>query len=252
MWPSPHERSDREPIGRLGVLHLWRSDPRLIGQGTMAEIRWYGHNCFRIRAKEATVIVDPVGRQTGYVLAKQTADVVVISHDHAGHANLNAIKPEFQVVRGPGEYEMHDAFITGIRTYHDAEKGTVHGYNTAYMIELEGMHFCHLGDLGHALTEEQMEVLATCDVLMIPVGGGTVMSVEVAAEMIGQLEPKVVIPMQYATAIGDKSLGGLEPFCKALGVQVPAAEEKLSLRSSELTETMRLVVLNPDSEAARR
>lgn len=218
----------------------------------MAEIRWYGHNCFRIRAREATVIIDPVGRGTGYQMSRQTADVVVLTHEHPGHANLNAVKPEYQIVRGPGEYEMHDAFITGIRTYHDAEKGAVHGYNTAYLIELEGMHFCHLGDLGHALTEEQMEALATCDVLMIPVGGGTIMSVEVAAEMIGQLEPKVVIPMQYATPNGDKALGGLEPFCKALGVQVPDAEEKATLRSSELTETMRLIVLNPDSEPVKR
>ncbi len=218
----------------------------------MAEIRWYGHNCFRIRAKEATVIVDPVGRETGYQMAKQTADVVLISHEHAGHANLNAVKPEFQTIQGPGEYEMHDAFFTGIRTYHDAEKGKVHGYNTAYMIDLEGIHFCHLGDLGHALNEEQIEVLGTCDVLMIPVGGGTVMSVELAAEMIGLLEPKVVIPMQYATAVGDKSLGGLEPFCKALGVAVPEAEEKLTLKLSELTDVMRLVVLNPDSESVKR
>lgn len=218
----------------------------------MAEIRWYGHNCFRIRAKEATVIVDPVGRETGYAMAKQTADVVLISHKHAGHANLSAVKPDFQTIQGPGEYEMHDAFFTGIRTYHDAEQGKIHGYNTAYMIDLEGIHFCHLGDLGHALTEEQIEVLGSCDVLMIPVGGGTVMSVELAAEMIGLLEPKVVIPMQYATSVGDKSLGGLEPFCKALGVAVPDAEEKLTLRLSELTDVMRMIVLNPDSESVKR
>ncbi|MDQ2683389.1 MAG: MBL fold metallo-hydrolase [Chloroflexota bacterium] len=161
----------------------------------MAELRWYGHNCFRIRSREATVIIDPVARQTGYQMAKQTADVVLMTHEHAGHTNLAAVKPEYQIVNGPGEYEMHDAFITGIRTYHDTEKGAVHGYNTAYLIELEGMKFCHLGDLGHALTQEQLEVLATCDVLMIPVGGGTVMPVEVAAAQIGELEPKVVIPM---------------------------------------------------------
>lgn len=218
----------------------------------MAEIRWLGHNCFRIRAREATILIDPVGRTTGYAMAKQTADVVLLTHEHAGHANLGAVKPGYQIVHGPGEYEMHDAFITGIRTYHDAEAGKVHGYNTAYLIELEGMRFCHLGDLGHALNEDQLEALATCDVLMIPVGGGVVMSVEMAAEMIGQLEPKVVIPMQFATAIGDKALGGLEPFCKALGVQVPEAEEKLTLRSSDLSETMRLVVLKPDSEPAKK
>ena len=78
------------------------------------------------------------------------------------------------------------------------------------------------------------------------------MSVELAAEMIGLLEPKVVIPMQYATAIGDKSLGGLEPFCKVLGVAVQEAEEKLTLRLSDLTDVMRMVVLHPDSEPVKR
>jgi L-ascorbate metabolism protein UlaG (beta-lactamase superfamily) len=218
----------------------------------MAEIRWFGHNCFRIRAREATVIIDPVGKKTGYQMSKQTADVVLLSHEHEGHANLNGVKAGYQVVRGPGEYEMHDVFITGIRTYHDAENGKVNGYNTAYLIEVEGMSFCHLGDLGHALKDEQLEALNSCDVLMIPVGGGTVISTEVAAEMIGQLEPKVVLPMQYATEIGDKKLGGLEPFCKALGVPVPTPEEKLTLRSSDLTETMRLVTLVPESEAAKK
>lgn len=218
----------------------------------MAEIRWFGHNCFRIRAKEATVITDPVGKSTGYQMAKQTADVVLLSHEHDGHANLNAVKPGYQTVRGPGEYEMHDVFITGIRTYHDAENGKVSGYNTAYLIEVEGMSFCHLGDLGHSLNDAHLEALNSCDVLMIPVGGGSVISVEVAAEMIGQLEPKVVLPMQYATAIGDKKLGGLEPFCKALGTAVPTPEEKLTLRSSDLTETMRLVTLVPESEPARK
>jgi L-ascorbate metabolism protein UlaG (beta-lactamase superfamily) len=218
----------------------------------MAEIRWFGHNCFRIRAREATVVIDPVGKNTGYAMAKQTADVVLLTHEHPGHANLTAIKPPYQVVRGPGEYEMHDVFITGIRTYHDAENGAQNGYNTAYLLEVEGMTVCHVGDLGHALNEDQLEILTGADILMIPVGGGSVITTEQAAETVGLLEPKVVIPMQYATPIGDKKLGELEPFCKALGVPVPAADEKLTLRHSELTETMRLVTLQPESEAARK
>ena len=218
----------------------------------MAEIRWYGHNCFRIKSKEATVMIDPVGRQTGYAMAKQTADIVLFSHDHPGHANINAIKPEFQIIRGPGEYEMHDVFVTGIRTYHDAEKGAVSGYNTAYILEAEGISFCHMGDIGHVLTDSQLEAMNGCDVLMIPIGGGTVITTEQAVEMVGQLEPKILIPMQYATEIGDKKLGALEPFCKALGWPVPVAEDKLVLKRTELTETMRLVTLNPESEPVRK
>ncbi len=218
----------------------------------MAEFRWLGHNCFRIRAREATVLTDPVDRSTGYAAAKQTADVVTISHEHKGHANLGLIKSEYQSVRGPGEYEMHDIFITGIRTYHDDERGKLRGYNTVYIIEVEGMRICHLGDLGHTLTEEQAEALSNVDILLVPAGGGDVISPVVAAEVATALEPKLVIPMQYQTDIGDKSLGTVEDFCKHLGVPMPEAEDKLTLRASELTEVMRLVVLRPEADAARR
>ena len=213
----------------------------------MAEFKWFGHNCFRIRAREATVLTDPVDRSTGYAMAKQTADVVTISHEHAGHINLNAVKPEFQVIRGPGEYEIHDIFVTGIRTYHDDANGKERGYNTVYLIELEGIVVCHLGDLGHALTEEQAEAMSNVDVLLVAAGGGDVLDPAKAAELIGQLEPKVVIPMQYATPLGDAKLGSLETFCKELGVAVPTPEDKLVLRHSDLGETMRLVALTPDS-----
>lgn len=225
------------------------------GQGwrkAMAEFRWFGHNCFRIKGRDVTVITDPVGRQTGYVLPKQTADVVTLSHDHPGHANLNALRPEYQIVNGPGEYELHGIFVTGIRTYHDDARGAERGYNTVYLIELEGMVICHLGDLGHALTEEQAEATSKVDVLLVPAGGGQVLDPAKAADLIAQLEPKIVVPMQYATDIGDKALGDLATFCRHLGVDVPAPEEKLLLRSSDLTDAMRLVVLAPESEPARR
>ena len=110
----------------------------------MAEFRWYGHNCFRIRGKDAVVMTDPVGKKTGFALAKQTADIVTVSSPQPEHANLAAVKPEFETIDGPGEYEMHDIFVTGIRTYHDEAKGKERGHNTAYLIEVEGMVICHL------------------------------------------------------------------------------------------------------------
>jgi L-ascorbate metabolism protein UlaG (beta-lactamase superfamily) len=218
----------------------------------MAEFRWYGHNCFRIKTREATLITDPVGRNTGYAMSKQTADIVTLSHDHPGHANLAAVKPEFSVISGPGEYEMHDVFVTGIRTYHDAASGREQGYNTVYLIEAEGMNICHLGDLGHLPTSEQVEQMAQCDILLAPVGGGPMISASQAAEVVTQLEPKLVIPMQFATTIGDSGRGALEPFVSALGMPAPEPVDKLTVRHSELTDVMQLVILLPDSEAAKR
>ena len=208
----------------------------------MAEIRWYGHNCFRIKGKDATVITDPVGKGAGFSLPKQTADLVTISSAQPEHANLAAVKPGYATIDGPGEYEIHDVFVTGVRTHQDDADGAVRGHNTSYLIELDGMVICHLGDLGHALSAEHTEAMTDVDVLLVPAGSQHLDPAR-AAEIVSQLAPKVVIPMQYATETGDRKLSGLEAFCRNLGVDVPAPEEKLTLRSSDLGETMRLAVL---------
>lgn len=212
----------------------------------MAEIRWFGHNCFRIRAKEATVLTDPVGKRTGYALPKQSADIVTLSHEHPGHANLDAVKPEYQTISGPGEYELSGVFVTGIRTYHDKDKGAALGYNTIYVIEVENLKFGHLGDLGHPLSEAQIEQLSAVDVLFVPAGGGPVLPANEMAELIAEISPKVVIPMQYKTAKGDAERDPIEPFMKHLGVEMPQPVDKLSLRSSDLTDQTQVVLLEPE------
>jgi L-ascorbate metabolism protein UlaG (beta-lactamase superfamily) len=208
----------------------------------MAEFRWYGHNCFRIRGKDAVILTDPVGKSTGYSLAKQTADLVTVSSAAPEHSNFAAVKPEFETIDGPGEYEIHDVFVTGIQTHQDEERGKLRGHNTTYLIELDGMVICHLGDLGHALGEEHAEAMTDIDVLLVPAGSRHLDPAR-AAEIASELSPKIVIPMQYATESGDRNLLGLEAFCRNLGVDVPQVEEKLVAKPGDFNDTMRLVVL---------
>lgn len=211
----------------------------------MAEIRWFGHASFRIRAREATLILDPVPRSSGYRAEKQKADIVTISHEHDGHTATENISGDFKIIQGPGEYEMNDVFVTGIRTYHDDQRGALHGRNTVYLIEVEGMTFCHLGDLGHRLSEEQVEALESVDVLMVPIGGGTVLDATQAVEVIGQVEPRLVIPMQYQTAYGDKDLDDLERFLKEMGSPEVTPVDRLQIRQSDLGETLEVAILEP-------
>lgn len=217
----------------------------------MAEIRWYGHTCFRIKAKEATIFTDPVSRSTGYGMGRQNADIVTLSGDELGK-NLDAIRPEFKVIDGPGEYEMHDVFVTGARTYQDDKQGAELGYNTTYVIEVEGMKIGHLGNLGHALNEAQAETLEDIDILLAPIGRESGLSDEKIAQVVTGLSPKIVIPMRYATDIGDKDLGDFAEFCRKLGIDMPEPEDRLVVKPSDLGETTRLVVLTPDSDPAKR
>ncbi|HVX30507.1 MAG TPA: MBL fold metallo-hydrolase, partial [Nitrolancea sp.] len=169
----------------------------------MAEITWLGHACFRIKGREAVVLTDPLSPASGYDMREPQVDIVTVSHDHTNHAALEYVKPGFRAITGPGEYEIREVFITGIQTYHDDHHGKDLGKNTIYVIEFEDLVICHVGDLGHTLTDEQSESLSSVDVLIVPVGGGPTLDAAAAAELIGQIEPSVVIPMQFRTERGD-------------------------------------------------
>ena len=218
----------------------------------MAEFKWFGHNCFRIKSREATIITDPVDRSTGYAMPKQNANIVSISNYDTPNANLSAVRPEFQVVDGPGEYEMEDVFVTGVRTFRSDGHTEKKQFNTAYLFELDGFVICHLGDLGKVPNSEQTEQLAQADILLLPIGGANGLTQELAAEVFSLLEPKVLIPMQYQTEIGDKGLLPLGSFAKLVGAELPEPLDKYSPRQADLNEAMEIVLLNPDSEAAKR
>ncbi|HUZ01905.1 MAG TPA: MBL fold metallo-hydrolase [Thermomicrobiaceae bacterium] len=211
----------------------------------MAEIKWLGHACFRIRGREVAILTDPAGPESGYAIGPQQAEIVTVSHDHPGHRALDLVQPGYRLISGPGEYEIHEVFIRGVRTDHDAEGGARAGKNTAYVIEVDDLVVCHLGDLGHVLSEEQAAAMNSVDVLLVPIGGGPTIGATQAAEVIGQLEPTVVIPMQYRTERGDLERDPLERFLKEVGVTEFTPLDRVTIRKSDLGETMRVVVLRP-------
>src|SRR5512143_1611824 len=178
------------------------------------EITWYGHSCFRLRGKEGTVVTDPFGKDSGYEWARPRADLVTVSHEHPNHNAWERVAGDPKVVHGPGEYEINNIFVTGIGSYHDGKKGAERGRNTIYLIEFEDLRVCHLGDLGHTPNESQAEALSDLDVLFVPVGGLSALNAAQAAEVVSQLEPRVVIPMHYKTKAFNGKLDGLDKFLK--------------------------------------
>lgn len=191
--------------------------------------------------------MDPVGKKTGYSPSKQTADIVTVSHKDPESSNLQMVKPEYALIDGPGEYELHDVFITGTRTYHDKAKGAERGYNTVFELDIDGLRIVHLGDLGHTLNDDAVEALSNIDILFVPAGGGTTLSPAEMADVVGSISPRMVIPMQYRTAKGGKDLEEVDAFCKQLSMEMPQPVDKLTVKPSDLSDQMQLVLLNPDS-----
>jgi L-ascorbate metabolism protein UlaG (beta-lactamase superfamily) len=207
------------------------------------EITWLGHSCFRIKGKEATVVTDPYDESLGYPPRKLSANVVTVSHPHPGHSNLREVEGNPRVLRGPGEYEIADILIIGIPTYHDSEQGRKRGKNTAYLIEVDELTVCHLGDLGHQLSPQQVEQLGSVQVLLVPVGGVSTIDAHLAAEMVRLLSPRIVIPMHYRTE-ATSWLQPIEEFLRQMGVRETVPQPRLSVTRSNLPAEAEVVVLN--------
>ena len=208
------------------------------------EITWLGHSCFRIKGKEATIVTDPYDKTLGYPMRKPTANIVTISHNHPQHCFLEGVAGNPRVVSRPGEYDISNISIYGIPTFHDNEKGQNRGKNTVFFMEIDGVKVCHLGDLGHVPTSEQIEQISDVEILMVPIGGGSTLDAAAAAEAIGLLEPKLVLPMHYKTDVVKMELEPLEKFIKVMGLTEVVPQPKLNITKSTLPIETRVLVLD--------
>ena len=210
------------------------------------DITWLGHSCFRIRGREVAIVTDPYDRGAGYPPLRTTADIVSVSHDDPNHAAIRAVgssdRPP-RVVDSPGEYEIAGAMITAVRTYRDANHGATAGRNTSYLFEVDDIAVCHLGGLGHTLSAEQVEALQSVDVLLVPVDGAATLDAAKAAEVVSQLEPRVVIPMLHASAANASER--VARFCREMGAAEATPIARYSVTKSSLPDETQVVILTP-------
>ena len=215
------------------------------------EIVWLGHSCFRIRGKEATIVTDPFDKTLGYPMRKPNASIVTVSHNHPQHSFVDGVAGSPRVVSRPGEYDIANVFINGIATFHDKEKGAQRGKNTVFFMEIDEVKVCHLGDLGHVPTSEQVEQMSGTDILLVPVGGVSTLDAATAAETIGLLEPRLVIPMHYKTEVVKMELEPLEHFIKQMGLKEVITQPKLSVTKSTLPPEIKVLLLDYRRESAQ-
>jgi L-ascorbate metabolism protein UlaG (beta-lactamase superfamily) len=214
------------------------------------EISWLGHSCFQLRGKNVILMTDPFPPPSPIVLGegarqgKSNASIITVSHNHSMHSYVERVAGHPRVVRGPGEYEISDVLITGVASFHDEQRGQVHGRNTIYIIHMDDLVICHLGDLGHTLQENQLEEVADADILFVPIGGGNTLSPTQAAEVISQVEPRIVIPMHYAATSTGEVSSELTKFCREMGVETIEPQPKLLVTRNSLPLEMQIVLLS--------
>lgn len=212
------------------------------------EIVYLGHSSFRVKTKTATIITDPFSPEAvGIKFPKTEADVVTVSHGHKDHNFLEGVGGEPFTITLPGEYEVKGISVFGYPSFHDNRSGAERGGNVIYTIEAEGLRVCHLGDLGTFPAAEVMEEIIGVDALMVPVGGTYTLGPKEAWEMVGQIEPSIVLPMHYKTPGGIEELVGVEEFLAQAGAEKTEKLDKLSLTKEKLPNEMKVVVLEKKS-----
>ena len=140
---------------------------------------------------------------------------------------------------GPGEYEVKEVLVTGVRTYRDDAKGAEAGKQVAFVVELDGLHTIHLGDIGHLLTEEKLGDIGTVDIACVPLGG--TLSPTKAAALVAQLDPSIVVPMPVCEDDADCA-EALAKFFHEMGAE-PTTQPKLSVSISSLPAETTAVLL---------
>ncbi len=213
------------------------------------DIYWYGQALFKLKGKTATVVIDPYDPQMlGLKLPKPQeleADTLLITHAHGDHCFKAAVPGTPLVIEGPGEYEIKGVSINGVGLFHDKEQGAQRGKNTVYNISIDGLNIVHLGDLGHTLSESQVDEVGEVDILLVPVGSVYTIDAKEAAEVVSQLEPKIIIPMHYGGLPGLKPpLEPVENFLKAMGKEGVIPQNKLSVTRDKLPDEPQVVLLN--------
>jgi L-ascorbate metabolism protein UlaG (beta-lactamase superfamily) len=220
------------------------------------EITWYGGACLRLKGREGTIAADAYRSVVGPTGRGLTADIVTYSHPDpnldaargrkrtaamgGGVALPTSLEAAF-VLAGPGEFEVHDVLVTGVRTFRDEARGAERGPNVAFVYELDGLHAVHLGDIGHALTEATLGEIGTVDVVCVPIGGN--LTVARASELVSQLDTNLVVVMPVCERESDCD-AAMARFLHEMGVaQVPAAQGKLTVSISSVPQELTVVLL---------
>lgn len=207
------------------------------------DITWLGHSCFRVRGNGGVVLTDPFPLDIGLKVSTVHADVVTVSNRHPNHSATELVDGSPQVLNGPGEYEVNGFYVKGVGTPLMLDDCAT--WNTLFLVEIDGMMVCHLGDLAQPLTARQVEAVGAPDVLLVPVGGKCTITPTQAAEIVNRMAPQIVIPMHYDLPGLRVELEPLTGFLREMGLKDVSTQPKFSATRTTLPSDVRVVVLEP-------
>jgi L-ascorbate metabolism protein UlaG (beta-lactamase superfamily) len=170
-----------------------------------ATIQYLGHSFFLITTRQGTrIVTDPLG-PGWYPTPSVAADVVTVGKETYNHNAVQIVQGNPLIVRGLKSFgadwnkvsmSFKDIFIYNIPIHQNAE--SLEGIKgSAFVFDLGTLCIAHLGDLSQKLNPQQIKAFGKIDVALTPIGGYRTMAPDLAKEVLGQLKPKIAIPMHY-------------------------------------------------------
>lgn len=204
------------------------------------KIKYLGHAAFVLTSEDGVkVLTDPYesgsyGGAVGYKPITEKVDVVTASHEHEDHFCLETLPGGYEIVRTPGVHDVAGLAISGVKTYHDTSSGKERGRNIIFTVDIDGMRVCHLGDLGHLLSDEEVKAIGKVDVLLVPVGGHFTIGPKEALGVIKALKPSIVIPMHYKTDVLSFPIAPVEDFLSQAGDYERSGKSAIDLTQDDM------------------
>lgn len=209
-------------------------------------IHWYGHACFKLQSNQNDVVVaiDPFDNSLGWRVPRITADITIVSTQRGDYNNTSSVKApqggDPFLIQYPGEYEVGGVFIHTIPIAQEGKTTLISA------IRMDECAILHLGALNRMVTEKELEELGNIDIVCIPVGGNGVLDAKKAAELIGELEPRIVMPMHYKIAGLKQAYDDIALFLKEFGAKEPQTLDKLKIAKKDLpSDKTEVILLNP-------
>lgn len=220
------------------------------------QIIWYGQSCFKITTGDTSILIAPFERSIGLNPPKSKADIILLSTDSTKDV------PEGFVISGPGEYEIKGVMIQAFSFFSAPKKGELKAGSASspragmvYVFSAEGISVCHIGEVSKENIVSILDKIGDADILLVPVGGPYkegkedvhILNAEEAVAVASELEPRIVVPMQYKIPKLAYAMEGVAAFLKAMGATGAETVDKLSIKKKDLPqEETKVIVISPN------
>ncbi len=212
------------------------------------KIQWLAHSSFLITSRNGVrILTDPynTGHGIAHTPIDESAEIVTMSHDHFDHNAFAQVRGNPEKVSSPGSNILRGIGFKGIPVYHDENKGKQRGRNIIFCFTIDGIRLCHLGDLGHTLSAEEVKEIGQVDVLFVPVGGYYTIDAAAASRVCESLKPRIVFPMHFKTAKLDFPVTGVEPFIEGKKNVVRRESSEVEFSTETVPDETEIIVLQP-------